>query len=310
MSIFGDYKLNTLQQTAVIAFVILVCFLAGQFINSAVSAQLDPDIFKDISTLKPSDIEKINTLKILQLISSVFSFIIPSIIVALLFSSKDWFRFLYLYKSPGKLSFILIPVFLVSLMPLMNVIISWNENINFPESMKSLEQSFKAAELSSRNMVNVMISGTSISALIINILLVGLLPAIGEELLFRGVIQKHLAAIFKNHHTAIFIAAFLFSAVHFQFYGFIPRLLLGMIFGYLVYYSGSLWTAIYAHFFNNSMAVIAIYLQNSGRITENPDNFGTQKGDIYFVIISLVLSILSAIVLLKYFKKGQTEIVN
>jgi membrane protease YdiL (CAAX protease family) len=132
-----------------------------------------------------------------------------------------------------------------------------------PESMQSLEQNFKAAEESSKNMVNVMISGTSISALIINILLVGLLPAVGEELLFRGVIQKHLAAMFKNQHVAIFIAAFLFSAVHFQFYGFIPRLMLGMIFGYLVYYSGSMWTAIFAHFFNNSMAVIAIFLQNS-----------------------------------------------
>jgi hypothetical protein len=111
MSIFGDYKLNTLQQTAVIAFVILVCFMAGQFINSAVSAQLDPDIFKDISTLKPSDIEKINTIKILQLISSVFSFIIPSILIALLFSSKDWFAFLSLKKRPGTLTFFLIPCF-------------------------------------------------------------------------------------------------------------------------------------------------------------------------------------------------------
>jgi membrane protease YdiL (CAAX protease family) len=307
MSIFGDYKLNTLQQTAVIAFVILVCFMAGQFINSAVAAQLAPDIFKDISTLKPSDIEKINTIKILQLISSVFSFVIPSILVALLFSSKNWLEFLSLKKHPGILSFILIPLYLFSIMPVMNVIISWNENISFPDSMQSLEQSFKAAEESSKNMVNVMISGTSISALIINILLVGLLPAVGEELLFRGVIQKHLARMFKNPHLAIFISAFLFSAVHFQFYGFIPRLMLGMIFGYLVYYSGSMWTAIFAHFFNNSMAVIAIFLQNSGKITENPDNLGTQKGDIVFVIISLFLSILTAILLLRYFKKGQRE---
>lgn len=310
MSIFGDYKLNTLQQTAVIAFIILVCFMAGQFINSAVSAQLEPDIFKDISTLKPSDLEKINTLKILQFISSVFSFIIPSILVALLFSSKDWLTYLSLKKSPKILSFILIPLFLFSLMPVMNLIISWNENISFPESMQSLEQSFKAAEESSKHMVNVMISGTSISALIINILLVGLLPAVGEELLFRGVIQKHLAGMFKNPHVAIFIAAFLFSAVHFQFYGFIPRLLLGMIFGYLVYYSGSMWTAIFAHFFNNSMAVIAIFLQNSGKITENPDNFGTQKGDIAFVVISLILSILTAIIIFRYFKKCHNVVVN
>lgn len=301
MDLFGDYKLKTHQRTALIGFIILVCFLAGQFITAIIAQQFSPDIFKEIGSLKSTDVAKTNLLKIMQLFASLFSFVIPSVLIGVVVYGT-WSKFLKLDKSPGLLSFILIPIFLFSITPLMNLIILWNENIQLPNSLHALEQSFKAAELSSKNMITLMVSGRSAWALITNILIIGLLPAIGEELLFRGVIQKHLGEYFKNPHIAIFIAAFLFSAIHFQFYGFIPRLILGMIFGYLVHFSGSIWTAVLAHFFNNTMAVIAIYLQNIDVITQNPDSIGTNVSDLSFVISGVLMASVCGYFLIKYYR--------
>ncbi len=95
--------------------------------------------------------------------------------------------------------------------------------------------------------------------LMLNILIVALLPAIGEELLFRGCLQQLLVEWTKKPHLSIFIAAALFSAIHFQFLGFVPRMLIGAFLGYLFYWSGNLWYAIIGHFVNNALQVVGYY---------------------------------------------------
>src|SRR5690554_5832087 len=95
---------------------------------------------------------------------------------------------------------------------------------------------------------------------ILALIVIGLIPAVGEELLFRGLVQNQIGAITKNIHVAIWLAAFLFSTFHFQFYGFVPRMFLGVLFGYLYYWSGNLFIAMLAHFINNGLTLILLYM--------------------------------------------------
>ena len=95
--------------------------------------------------------------------------------------------------------------------------------------------------------------------LIFNILVIALVPALGEEMIFRGWIQRQLMRIINRPHVAIWASAAIFSAIHFQFLGFLPRLLLGVLLGYLYFWTGSLWVSIFAHFLNNGLQVIAQY---------------------------------------------------
>lgn len=298
MDSFRDYTLKNHQKTAIILFCVLVSFVAGQIINNAISQSFAPGLLKEIDTLTPADKGEISILKILQAISAIFSFVVPSLLAAKIVG-KQCFSYLKVNTSPKLWFYLLIPVFLLAIMPLMNIIIQLNESVVFPERFAAFEQQMRSMEESSKDMINLMISGTSGFDLVINILLVGLLPAIGEEFLFRGVIQKHLGDYFKSPHLAIFISAFIFSAIHFQFYGFIPRLLLGMIFGYMVYFSGSLWPAIFAHFTNNTLAVIATFYINSGKLSDEANTLGTKPAHFVFVISGIVVAITLVILILK-----------
>jgi membrane protease YdiL (CAAX protease family) len=99
------------------------------------------------------------------------------------------------------------------------------------------------------------------------------IPAIGEEFFFRGGIQNIISDK-KNIHVAVWVSAFVFSAIHMQFYGFIPRMLLGGMYGYLLFWSGSLWLPVIAHFVNNGMAVLVYYLRYNGSSMPDPDTLG------------------------------------
>lgn len=146
--------------------------------------------------------------------------------------------------------------FMVSISPL----VEWNMNLKFPEFLKDFETWAREAEDRTAKLTEVMTSFGSISDLMIGIVVIALLPAIGEELVFRGMFQNELLRSSKNIHVAIWVSALIFSAIHFQFYGFVPRLLLGALFGYLYYWSGNLLIPMFAHFFNNAFGVIMIYL--------------------------------------------------
>ena len=120
-----------------------------------------------------------------------------------------------------------------------------------------------AAELQER-----FLSGTSYLDLFVNIVVMAIAPAVCEELLFRGVIQNQLEKWFKNAHVAVWVAAIIFSAIHFQFYGFFPRMILGAALGYLLVYGKSLWLPIVAHALNNFMAVVVAWGANKLEVME------------------------------------------
>jgi membrane protease YdiL (CAAX protease family) len=139
-------------------------------------------------------------------------------------------------------------------------------------------------------MMEAFLDSGSIMGLLFNLFMIALVPAIGEELLFRGVLQRVLGEWFRNHHIAIWVVALLFSLAHYQFSAFIPRILLGALFGYLFVWTRSIWIPVLAHFINNSMGVIYYHFYYKGGLTFNPDNVGVEGNVLIFLLSSMVVS--------------------
>ena len=116
----------------------------------------------------------------------------------------------------------------------------------------------KASEESAAKQIEFMLKRNTVQDLLLNLVLVAVFAGVGEELFFRGVLQRLFIKLFKNPWAGILVTAFIFSAIHFQFYGFIPRFILGILLGLIYWYSGSLWPAIIAHFAYDAFAVIMI----------------------------------------------------
>lgn len=246
------------------------------------------------------EVSNINMLKFLQSMYSVGLFVFPAIVAAWLFGNTIS-EYLKLNKSPNFI-FVLLAISIVFvLLPAINFLVSWNESISLPDSMKELEKWMQQMENDAKKASSIFLRAKSFTVYLSNVIVLAMIPAIGEELLFRGVLQKLFHNWSKKIHIAIWLSAFLFSALHMQFYGFVPRMLLGALFGYLFYWSGNLWIPIIAHFFNNFIAVTIFYLNNN--VTEKIENTGIGNDAYFYIVPSLILFS----VLLLYFYKLNTK---
>jgi uncharacterized protein len=191
----------------------------------------------------------------------------------------------YWYAQPVFIVAILVIVF----MGVNSIVIEWNQKIEFPgdEWARSFEDLFAEG-------TRYLTEFNSIYDLIGVFIMIAVLPAIGEEIVFRGMIQNDLLRATKNPHIAIWVSAIVFSAFHIQFFGFFPRMLLGALFGYLYYWSGNLWIAVIAHFVNNGTQVIAMYLFKKGFINiDMEDSTSTPWQAVVFSVIFSALLLYS-----------------
>ena len=173
--------------------------------------------------------------------------------------------------------------------PFINFIGELNANMVLPEWMSGVEKWMRNAEDNAEVLTKAFLKVDSINGLLFNLFMIAFLPAIGEELLFRGVIQRIFTNWTRSYHWGIWISAILFSALHMQFFGFIPRMLLGAMFGYLLVWSGSMWLSIFAHFLNNGIAVIAMYMIDKNMLTGDVEVVGSTQESYYMAAISLGL---------------------
>ncbi len=186
-------------------------------------------------------------------------------------------------------------------MPALNQIVYWNQEISLPDMFSGFEKWCRDMEDQAEMLTQGLLSSTSLMPTIVNILLIGVLTGIGEEFFFRGAFQKMLIWCKVNPHASIWTAAVVFSALHFQFFGFIPRLLLGAFFGYLYWWSGNIWVNSFAHALNNSLVIISTWCINKGYLSEDFDMYGVSEiGFPTLAIISLILT--AAIIYLLYTK--------
>lgn len=214
---------------------------------------------------------------------------------------------MFIYKwSPASLfrfhpleiiAFIITPIIVISSNGFNSLLVQWNANVHFPEFLQGFEQWAREKEDLAAEVTNLLTKLETPGELAVAMLVIAALPALGEELVFRGLIQRTLTGYSKNHHLAIWVSAILFSAIHFQFFGFLPRLALGALFGYLYYWSGNLSICVLAHFANNGITVMAMYLQRHNVITydlETTDALPWQ---------AVIPSTLLAVALIFYFRK-------
>jgi hypothetical protein len=156
--------------------------------------------------------------------------------------------------------------------PLIELSSNINQKLVLPHFLDWLQRWMRDSEDKAQKLTFVLLQMKTVWSMIVNVLVIGLLTAVVEEFMFRGCIQTIFTRWTKNVHAAVWISAILFSAFHMEFFGFLPRMLLGVLFGYFVAWSGSIWTSVWAHFINNATAVIVTYLYSQKAITTNPDN--------------------------------------
>jgi membrane protease YdiL (CAAX protease family) len=226
-----------------------------------------------------SDFQNPETLKILkamQVFQSVGLFVFPPLILAFLVSSKPlhWLNIKLTQRTAYQL--LLTTLMMAFSQPLINWLAAWNSELPVSTWMQEAED--RAAEIT-----KAFLGDKNLKGLLINILVVGILPGIGEELFFRGAIQKLFIKASKNEHLGIWISAIIFSAIHMQFLGFFPRLLLGAMFGYLALWSRSIWIPIFAHALNNSAAVTIHFLVNRGNLSSRAEEIGAGNGELLLI---------------------------
>jgi membrane protease YdiL (CAAX protease family) len=158
-------------------------------------------------------------------------------------------------RTPNLIILALGVMAIISISPLIDVLSTWNQGLQLPESLRSIEDWMINSEKAAEVATNTLLNTDSWGGFVMNIIIIAIMAGIGEELMFRGVIQKILIGWTKNIHLGILYTAIIFSAIHFQFYGFVPRMILGMVLGYLYIWSKSLWVPVIAHAINNALTV-------------------------------------------------------
>ena len=238
----------------------------------------------------------VGVIKIIQAGSSIGMFVIPALLFAFVERRRTQYLNFSAQVNPTRW-FLVIAIMFFSA-PLIDQSIKINEQMQLPAALAGLENWMAAKEAELERLTKLLLSDTTYGGLLINLLVVAVIPAVGEELLFRGCVQGIVTRWFRNPHAGIWITAIIFSAIHLQFYGFLPRMLLGALFGYILLWGRTIWLPILAHFLNNGAATVsAFYLLREGKSMDDLD-LSTQVPS-YLYFLSFVLT---GILLYQYYK--------
>ena len=284
-------------QLLILASYVLAGLIAGTILSFAVLfGMYGMEIFKNPLALTGDDPHYISGLKAAQVITTVFMFLLPPVLLAI--TERTKIKVFYGFKKPQLFTLLIVFLIMACSLPLMEWLSVANQKMVLPEFLKPVENWMREKEDAAMKMTVLLLTIKDVWDFLINIGMIALLPAISEELLFRGGVQRSFQKMFNNPHVAIWVSAFIFSAIHMQFFGFFPRLILGAAFGYIYLWTGSFWYAMLAHFLNNAYAVcVAWYLQLHHIPLSEADNSTNFKW--YGYLISLILTIF----LFQYLKK-------
>jgi membrane protease YdiL (CAAX protease family) len=288
-------KVHPILQVFIFAGIAAGCFMIIGTVGSLILANatgIELKTLTDPDKWDYSDPSMLTFLRGMLVIQFISLYIIPVFLFARLSDTKPA-DYLGLRKSNSLYIILGIVVLLVAL-----PFVDWTGKINqslIPEST-SLGKLMRSMEEDAAKQIAFMLKGQSIKDLILNLIFVAVFAGVGEELFFRGVLQRLFIKAFKSPWIGIIITAFIFSAIHLQFYGFIPRFILGILLGLIYWYSGSLWPAIIAHFAYDALAVIVIHFNPEMADKEGvTTSFANQS---LLAVVSLVL-IIGIVVIMK-----------
>ena len=286
--------ISVLIITGVGMVLILIFSIAGMFIfDSSFS-----DLQKVVSGFKDNEIQFTRYLLIVQ---DLAIFIIPSCIIFRLLKSDTETGF-EAFTVPRLKEVVLVIILAFCLFPITSFTGEINSAMEFPDWLSGVEKWMVEHEDKANGILDLLVPSDTVNVMILNLFMIAVLPAFAEEMIFRGVFQRIFSNLFKSGHIAIWITAFIFSAIHFQFYGFIPRFILGLVFGYLFLWSGTLWLPIIAHFVNNAVPVVYTFAQGAEKL-----NAGTGISlweQVGYLPVPLIISV----VILVYFRNKSVSI--
>ncbi len=194
-----------------------------------------------------------------QAVTSAGMFAFTALLTAQIETYRVWRRLGLMVKPSLKFLVIAVVAILVA-QGLIQVLVELTQKIPLPDSLKKIVDRGKQID----QLTNSLLSGTSVILFLTSTLVFAVIPALGEELFFRGLILGDMLKSKINPVVSIITTGFLFSLAHGEFDNFLAIWVLGCFLGYLYYSSGSLWVSVLAHFTNNFIVVILKYLYNTG----------------------------------------------
>lgn len=231
------------------------------------------------------------------LINHLTTFVIPGVVFSYFFYKKMWTKSLRINVFPKVINLLLGSMLILAAFPLAQFAYWLNMQIPMPSFLVEMEQG-------TAEMVKNLLIVDQPHELWFNLFVIAVIPAIGEEFIFRGILQKKLMEQFKKPHVAIWVAALIFSAIHMQFQGFLSRMLLGAILGYLYHWTGNLWVPIIAHLVNNAVQIIGQYFFQKGMIDVNLDDSMVEVNWPITIIAFVMVGVLSYTIMRLNNKKG------
>jgi membrane protease YdiL (CAAX protease family) len=287
-------NITPLLQLVIIFFSIFFVCIIGFFIAQGIITLLyGSQTAADVSSFNLTNPHVKSGLWILQIVSTT----VPLFIVPVFFArfitrdTPDYLKANFHFPS---ILFLLVFSIMLFSSPVMEVLVNINEKLSLPAPLKTVEDVMRLMEQQAQKATDAMLSMKTFGDMLFALVVVALLTAIAEEFLFRGCIQTILVRWTKNTHAAIWITAILFSAFHLEFFSFLPRVALGVFFGYFVVWSGSIWTSVWAHFLNNGSAVVITYLYQHKQISLSPDdqhvfNYSSYAFSLIIILILLYI---------------------
>lgn len=238
-------------------------------------------------------------------IQDIFAFILPALAAMALFYLRP-LHVMGLDRAPSLKALALVVVFYLVSLPAMNWLVDFNGSMVLPSWLSGVDELMRKAEDLAADATKQILDINTVPQLLSCLFVVGLMAGLSEEMLFRGAMQRTMQDSRMGVHTAIWVTAIVFSAFHLQFFGFLPRLMLGAWLGYLFVWTRSLWVPIVAHTLNNSTVVVMSYLSGKGIV---PEGFGDSLGlpaegaFPWLAVASLVLSVALALWAARSFSK-------
>jgi membrane protease YdiL (CAAX protease family) len=261
--------------------------------------KIEPDVLGNAGHVP--ELSEILFIKYTIIVQDLSFFIFPAFLI--LWKINPGYKVpLFSFRNLDVQDIVLVLILAACAFPVTSIAGEWNSKMVLPHWLAGVEEWMRSKEDDADDLLTAIMSPSTVVGMYVNIFIIAALPAVSEELIFRGIFQKILSNILRSGHLAVWIAAFVFSAVHFQFYGFIPRFILGILYGYLFLWSRSLWLPILAHFVNNAVPVAGAYYKGWKAISETPST--GQADSLPLALLSLAVMI---IILAWYRKRSNMQ---
>ncbi len=296
------------EKTYWLQLIVLALFmLGGMLVFSSLGTLLVTLIYHTPNMMESAD--PVTAIRITQTLTTIGTFLVPALLFAYC-QDRRWFGYNAADRIPKQSMVNMVLVLSVTLLPVVGVLSAFNQNIMPQEG--AVAEFMRDLEEAANHILEVVTSQRSSWDLISNILVFAVLAGICEEFFFQGALQPLLMNWTRNPHVGILLTALIFSALHFQFYGFIPRFLLGLYLGYLFYWSRSLWLPILAHVLHNALSILVDFTLQGRGIDTDSMQFTDMRGSLPTAAACALISAMAIVYLWRIYRddtaNGQTNL--